>query len=361
MRFIHCSDLHLGAEPEIGRPWAEARKNELWETAGRIISDCNRDNIDLLMIAGDVFNRQPKLKELKSLNELFKKLTKTKVVMMAGKSDYISPRSGYPGFKWNDNVLMLEDRELGEKYIYGLDTTIYGLSLYDSEGSEQFYRDAYPKASAGFHILLAHGGEDSGIPIDCKRLEEAGFSYVALGHRHAYKKAGERMFYSGSPEPLDKTETGEHGYIRGELTIVNGEEKLETGFVSVAKRKYIDLNLRITPEDNRQSIIKKLTKRMLDEGAGNLYRVYLTGVRKSEEKPDTAELANAGMITEVIDNTIPGYDFERLEKENEGNIIGLFMKSIREADADEYIKERALYYGIEALLSASNEYEKKQN
>ncbi len=356
MRFIHCSDLHLGAAPELGRPWAEARKNEIWETAGRIISDCNRDNIDLLMIAGDVFNRQPSFKDLNRLNDMFKSLKKTKVVMMAGINDYMSPRSNYTGFKWNDNVVMLTDTELGEKYIYGTDTTIYGLSVYDRESNTPLYREACPKQSSGFHILLAHGGEDSGIPIDYKRLEEAGFNYVALGHSHAYKKISDRIFYSGSPEPLDRTETGEHGYIHGEILMADGEYRLKTEFVPIAKRKYIDLHLRLTPDDSIRTLVQKLTKRILSEGAGNLYRVYLEGVRRSEERPDAGLIAENGMITEVIDNTILGYDFEELEKQNENNIIGLFMKSIREADADEYIKERALYYGVEALLFASYEY-----
>ena len=355
MKFIHCSDLHLGAKPENGKPWAEARKNEIWETAGKIISDCNRDNIDLLMIAGDVFNKQPGNKELNALNDLFKSLKKTKVVMMAGKNDYISARSSYLNYKWHDNVVMLVEKELTEKYIYGIDTTVYGLSLYDSEGegNTPLYRDAYPKQSSGFHILIAHGGEDSGIPIDYRRLEDTGFSYVALGHRHAYKKVGDRIFYSGSPEPLDKTETGEHGYILGELNFENGESVLKTEFVPAAKRKYMDLHIRITPEDNMQSFTSRLTKRILAEGAGNLYRIYIEGVRRNTERPDTKEIAQKGMITEVIDNTILGYDFDELERQNENNIIGLFMKSIREADADEYIKERALYYGVEALLFAS--------
>ena len=47
MKFIHCSDLHLGAEPEQGRPWAEARKNELWKTLERLLDVCNDEEIDL--------------------------------------------------------------------------------------------------------------------------------------------------------------------------------------------------------------------------------------------------------------------------------------------------------------------------
>ena len=32
MRFIHAADIHLGAQPEKGLPWAAKRGEEIWET-----------------------------------------------------------------------------------------------------------------------------------------------------------------------------------------------------------------------------------------------------------------------------------------------------------------------------------------
>ena len=64
---------------------------------------------------------------------------------------------------------------------------------------------------------MAHGGEPNDIPVDKKELAAAGFDYVAFGHLHKPQDVNERIRYCGSFEPLDKNETGERGYIRGEI------------------------------------------------------------------------------------------------------------------------------------------------
>ena len=65
MRFIHTGDIHLGATPEKGHPWAEGRGDEIWNTFERLILEIKNNPVDLLMIAGDLFHIQPLLRELK--------------------------------------------------------------------------------------------------------------------------------------------------------------------------------------------------------------------------------------------------------------------------------------------------------
>lgn len=71
IRFIHLADVHLGAVPDRGCPWSHEREEEIWETFRRVIASVRRDPVDLLFIAGDLFHRQPLLKELKEVNYLF--------------------------------------------------------------------------------------------------------------------------------------------------------------------------------------------------------------------------------------------------------------------------------------------------
>ena len=52
MRFMHIADVHLGAAPDHGYPWAKARGKELWEGFRRCIADANEKKVDLLLIAG---------------------------------------------------------------------------------------------------------------------------------------------------------------------------------------------------------------------------------------------------------------------------------------------------------------------
>ena len=74
MRFIHMADVHLGAVPDSGCPWSAFRENEIWETFVRVIDQIREEKIELLLIAGDLFHRQPLMRELKEVNYLFSTL-----------------------------------------------------------------------------------------------------------------------------------------------------------------------------------------------------------------------------------------------------------------------------------------------
>ena len=71
MKFIHIADVHLGAEPEGLKLGSKSRGQEIWESLEQITKICEWEEVDLLLIAGDLFHRQPLKKELKELNYLF--------------------------------------------------------------------------------------------------------------------------------------------------------------------------------------------------------------------------------------------------------------------------------------------------
>ncbi|MFH7450837.1 hypothetical protein RA279_28270, partial [Pseudomonas syringae pv. tagetis] len=72
--------------------------------------------------------------------------------------------------------------------------------------------------SSRIQILMAHGGDSSHLPMNFNSLELSPFSYIALGHIHKPRVVAEgKMAFCGSPEPLDLTETGPHGYFLGEI------------------------------------------------------------------------------------------------------------------------------------------------
>ena len=59
MRFIHIADLHLGSSPEAEFLWGKNRAEEIWDSFAAVIDACNEKEIDLLLIAGDLFDRPP--------------------------------------------------------------------------------------------------------------------------------------------------------------------------------------------------------------------------------------------------------------------------------------------------------------
>ena len=107
MRFIHMADEHLGSVPDSGCPWSAFRENEIWETFVRVIDQIREEKIELLLIAGDLFHRQPLMRELKEVNYLFSTLKKTKVVFIIGNHDYLKVDSYYLDFPWRENVTCL--------------------------------------------------------------------------------------------------------------------------------------------------------------------------------------------------------------------------------------------------------------
>ena len=82
MKFFHIADTHLGAIPDAGFAWSEERRSEIWESFRSVVAKADREEVDLLLIAGDLFHRQPLMRELKEVNYLFSTLKKTKVVFI---------------------------------------------------------------------------------------------------------------------------------------------------------------------------------------------------------------------------------------------------------------------------------------
>ena len=104
MRFIHMADVHLGAVPDSGCPWSAFRENEIWETFVRVIDQIREEKIELLLIAGDLFHRQPLPSQTERVSQLFASIPDTEVVWMAGSHDYLREDSAYRKVKWTKNV-----------------------------------------------------------------------------------------------------------------------------------------------------------------------------------------------------------------------------------------------------------------
>ena len=67
MRFFHIADVHLGAEPDKGCPWSQDRSREIWDSFQKAIEQAGKFHADLFLIAGDLFHRQPLVKDLKKV------------------------------------------------------------------------------------------------------------------------------------------------------------------------------------------------------------------------------------------------------------------------------------------------------
>lgn len=346
MRFMHMADVHLGAAPDHGFVWAKDRGREIWESFRRAIEDANEKKVDLLLIAGDLFHRQPEMQELNEVNYLFSTLERTMVVLIAGNHDYLKPGSPYLNYNWNENVICLFAPDCERVRLPELKTEIYGFSYYQQEITEPLYDRLKAEKNEYFRILLAHGGDAEHIPLKKENLVEAGFDYIALGHIHKPQVYIKNLaMYAGALEPIDIGDTGPHGYIIGDVH----RKKLKLSFADVCSRQYRQEEIVLNDADTTYSVREKIAETIRRNGMQHTYRIILTGWRHPKFRPDIREYLKCGRVADVTDRTAPAFHLEELCRQYQGSLIGNYIESFSGRSLSP-VEEKALSYGLEALL-----------
>ena len=348
MKFIHIADVHLGVQPEAGRACSESRSAEIWETFRRVIQVCADERADLLLVAGDLFHRQPLLRELKEADSLFASIPGTQVVLIAGNHDYIRRDSYYRTFRWSSNVHMLAGEKLEVAELPRLSCAVYGLSYHARQISAPLYDEARAQGRQRTEILLAHGGDGAHIPIDRERLAGLGYSYIALGHIHRpHVLVPSLAAYAGALEPTDRNDTGPHGYIEGEISPDEGGCRFS--FVPFASRSYIHCEVEVDRRTTGMRLRELVEEKIRQTGKENIYKFLLKGYRDPDIAFDLDALGRQGNIIAISDETRPAYDMEKLYRNNRNNLIGKYIESFSGAEADS-VEYGALCEGIAALM-----------
>lgn len=354
MRFIHTADIHLGVSPDAGKAYSAGRADEIWDTFAKLIEVVRQEKTDLLLIAGDLFHRDPLMRELKEVSYLFDQIPDTRIVFVAGNHDYVRKNSAYLRFPWGENVHPILENEATDVTFSDLDVTVRGLSYHSREITEPLLQDQAAPNDAKYSILLLHGGDEKHIPVDRHRLEQLNYDYIAMGHIHKpHSLIPGYAVYSGSLEPTDVLDLGQHGYIRGEIT----GEAVEVEFIPFASRRYIQQRLEITPADSERRIADYIAEMIRKQGLENMYEFELTGFTAPDTELHTELWDPYGNIVSITDHTRKQLDYERLYRKNQGNLLGEFLGSFREEsleDAEAF--ERAVREaGTLALLHAMQE------
>ena len=350
MRFIHTADLHLGAAPDPGFPWAGERAAAVRDSLSSVLAIAEKEGAQLLLIAGDLFHHQPLKSELEEAACLFGQLPDCRVVIIAGNRDYITETSAYPDFKWPENVYFITSPVLSSVYFEDINTEVHGFSYHKREYKEPLLDDLRAPADGRIHILLAHAGDSAHVPLKLTALAGSGFDYIALGHIHqprVYKNT--RIAICGSPEPLDRTEGGGHGCLMGDLT----KEDLDLTWRTVSATRYREQSFTVTPETTGYALAAAI-KGELAAHPSDIYRLTLSGQRDPDFIFDTDAVMALGRIIEVTDMTEPAYDLQALMAEHSGDLIGHYIRALSGAEATPTMK-KALYYGLRALLESGLE------
>ena len=358
MKFIHVSDIHIGMSPDPTMFWSEDRANDIKETFANVIKKCKEEDANLLLISGDLFNHQPLTEELEYVNNLFKTIPTTQVVIIAGSFDHIKLNSPILNFNFASNVYYFLDKTEFSFNVLNKTYVIHGFSYYSIEENTPIINSITPENDKNIHILLAYGGDSNHSPFDINKLANKNFAYIALGSMHNYEVLIEnKAYYAGSPEPLDSNDIGKHGIIIGEIN-PSTKRVQNIRFEETAKSSYIPINIKINGASTEEDIVEIVIREVIKLGAQNIYKIKISGLRNPDLEISREMFSQRIRIIDVIDNTTPKYDFVKLSSEHPQDMIGAFIRKMTTNDIElSDIEKRALYLGTHALIKTSEHNE----
>lgn len=355
--FVHIADIHVGmgfGSASFSKEIGNERRREIKETLFRVVDYCESEGTDLLLIAGDLFEDDyVSISDLKDMNHKFSTLTATKVCIGAGNHDpVIDGNSCYNLIRWCENVHLF-GTSMDSILAVNDQVKVHSFS-WDQKYLEAFTTDTINILDKDVHhILMLHGDvytKNDYLYIDPTLVEPLGFDYIALGHIHKMDFVRANMAYPGSPEPMDFSETGEHGFIEGEIDS-NG---LRATFVPFSKREFRVVEVQVDGKKAFEAVkesVKEVLQKMPKE---DLYRVRLIGLLDSEIELDLGELKSSLQGTvhyiEIINKTMPDLNIEQLRSDYAGTLIGAYIDYMNGLDDDAELVSSALYEGLLILL-----------
>ena len=364
IKLLHTADIHIGAAESFLGSSADERRFETLITFEKIIDMAIKENVDLIAIAGDLFDSNNI--EERFISAAFEKIgaaAPIKVVFAAGNHDPLNSKSPFITHELPDNLYVLGTSDECITF-EDINTRIYGRSFEHNSllGEEQFTLKADPQY---INILVQHGELKSDLnseynAITPKFVKASGMDYIALGHVHKHTDVGvidsTHFAYCGCPEGQGFDELDQKGIYIGEV----GKNFCELKFTPVSRRIHIEEKVDIsglnTTAEICDAILNQL-KTVYGESFGdNLYKIELTGEIDEETEIITAEiiarLKPLLYFVKVKNHTEFSLDLESLSAEP--TLKGIFVKKMleKEAAADDCQKpliRKALNLGIKAF------------
>ncbi|MGS0971705.1 MAG: metallophosphoesterase family protein [Candidatus Izemoplasmataceae bacterium] len=355
IRFIHLSDVHIGLgfqSASFSESLASKRAFEIKQTFFRALHYAKNEDIDFVIISGDLFeHEQVKKQELEEIVKMFKETNKD-IFMITGNHDPLKNQSFWHELEFSENVHIF-DQELSSFYFKK-----YNLDIYAHSWSKYYYQDnplsnVTPKNKNRLNILIAHGDaytkKTNYLPIDINQFQE--FDYVALGHIHKHDFLKQNIAYAGSLEPLSFKETGAHGFVE----VAFDNKTFQAKFVPFSKREFEVHKIKVTPEDTLFTITEKIIliapQHRKDQ---NLFRVSLIGTTKLglnlNIKDLLHQITSEFFYIELLDETKIDINVEAIKKQYNDHIIGKYIEKFQQLDLSDSTTYRAFIIGLEALL-----------
>ncbi len=356
-KILHCADLHLDSPFTDALGKGEVRRNKLRTTFTNLIAFCAENEVDLVLMAGDLFDTHYVTpKTLAMLTKEMASLPRTRFLIAPGNHDPYTAHSVWEKAEFPENVTVFSSSEVKRVSLPDLGVDVYGYAFTDST-MERAPIDALRVGDKGrINLLVAHADLLSPLspyaPTTKEALAATGMDYVALGHVHAasgLQKEGDTYYaYAGCMEGRGFDECGYKGALLlevekdgGILHLTASEKRFSLGRYEV---ETVDLTGATEVEGACRMVREALGQRHL-LGMDTSLRLILTGAVHPDM--ENSEEAIAQMLSpllyalELRNTTVPIYGAEALERDP--GLRGAFYRALKPMmqSEDEETRRRA--------------------
>jgi DNA repair exonuclease SbcCD nuclease subunit len=289
IKILHTADLHFDT-PFSGMSPKEALKNkeELKQVFEKIIQISLDEEIDILLIAGDIFdNLSVNKTTLYFIKNCFEKINTIKIFISPGNHDPFNQKSFYSIVDWPANVHIFKGK-MEKVILEDLNTVVWGAGFNNSHINKSMLKEV--KRMEGYNNIMVMHGEIAAFkegneynPITEEDISVSNMDYIALGHRHKFsevKKIGNTYYsYSGCPQGRGFDELDDKGIVLLELK----DKFIENRFVRTSIRNYYEKEINIEGCFGYAEVKDRIINKISDyDRKNNFYKVILSG-QVSEE------------------------------------------------------------------------------
>jgi DNA repair exonuclease SbcCD nuclease subunit len=212
VRVLHIADVHLGGDAYGSAEQQAAYRERHRRAFQRIVDRALADRVDLLLIAGDLFDHNRVSDETVAFVHAELNRLRQPVVILPGNhdslhTDAIYDRHDVTAGASHVHVIRRLDGEAID--LPALDVLVWGRAM--EEHAPEFRPLAHipGRAARRWCLAMAHGffyeerqRPERSSPIFADEIRDTGWDYVALGHQHVQSDVSQgavAAYYAGAP------------------------------------------------------------------------------------------------------------------------------------------------------------------
>lgn len=347
VKILHTADFHIGASFSSFDD-SQRAINLQFKAIFQMVHTANLQNIDIILIAGDVFdNLDVEFSLRKKTFDILEKFN-GKIFIVCGNHDYYFNGSFWGNTPMPSNVFLFKTNvyeaiEFENFCVFGASFT----NIYDKISFEDI-KIVENKINIGIvHADILNNSQYNALSKEM--IKESNLDYLAVGHNHKFSEIlsiGKTNYASsGNICATSVDEVGEKGYIIAEFT----KDGKKISFVESAGVQIFDIEIDISTVKTNEEVFAKI---LSYASINYCVKVNLVGIcyEKLDINGILEKVEDEFFSIKIIDNT---EDPENLWKYlNQDNLLGEFSRLMRVKYDENPSKEviGALKLGIDALI-----------